>query len=156
MRFEQRQEQVVRVAPDQDGFTVIVANELASTDKRFCDPFDGASTRLVFKPICGYFLSFLSGARERRVCLPELVNTSPAGVRDSDCGCHTASVGKGLQKATLPLLGEFELIHQSPITVGPAIWRLARLNWRAVASGHNQRGKIVVLYGHKISPEISL
>jgi len=60
-----------------------------------------------------------AGASERRVCLPEFVNTSPAGVRDSDCGCHTASIGKGLQKATLPLLGEFELIHESPIKVRP-------------------------------------
>jgi hypothetical protein len=49
-RFEQRQEQVIRGAPDQDGLTVIVANELASANKRFCDPFDGSPTRLVFKP----------------------------------------------------------------------------------------------------------
>jgi hypothetical protein len=67
VRFEQRQEQVIRVAPDQDGFTVIVANQLASTDKRLCDPFDGAPTRLVFKSVGGYFLSFLPGARECRV-----------------------------------------------------------------------------------------
>jgi hypothetical protein len=96
MRLEQRQEQVIRVAPNQDGFTVIVANELASTDKRFCDPFNGAPTRLVFKPIGGYFFGLLPGARECRVCLPELVNTSPARVSDSDCGYHTAGVGKGL------------------------------------------------------------
>jgi hypothetical protein len=50
--------------------TVIVANELASTDKRFCDPFDSAPARLLFKPVGGYFLSFLPDARERRVCLP--------------------------------------------------------------------------------------
>jgi hypothetical protein len=142
VRFEQRQEQVIRVAPDQDGLTVIVANELASTDKRFCDPFDGAPTRLVFKPVGGYFLSFLPGASERRVCLPELVNASPAGLSDSDCGCHTASVGKGLQKATLPLLGEFEPIHDSPITVRPAIWRLgaadlARYRIRPQLKGQN-------------------
>ena len=123
MRFEQRQEQVIRVAPDQDGLTVIVTNELASTDERFCDPFDGAPARFVFEPVGGYFLSFLPGARESRVCLSELVNTSSAGIRESDSGCHTASVGKGLQKATLPLLGEFELIHDNPIS-RPAIWRL--------------------------------
>ena len=98
MRFEQRQEQVIRVAPDQDGLTVIVANDLASTDKRFCNPFDGAPARLLFKPVGGYFLSFLPGARERRVCLPELVNTSPAGVRDSDCGVTLPVLARASKK----------------------------------------------------------
>jgi hypothetical protein len=105
-RFEQRQEQVIRVAPDEDGFTVLVANELASTDERFCDPFDGAAgaPRLRSRSVAMSSAS-CQALGERRVCLSELVNTSAAGVRDSDSGC----VGKGLQKATLPLLGELSL-----------------------------------------------
>src|SRR5208282_3231671 len=37
--FEQRQEQIIRVAPDRDRLTVIVANGFTGTDERFCDAF---------------------------------------------------------------------------------------------------------------------
>ena len=95
-RFEQSQEQMIRVSADRDRLTVIVANEFARTDEGFGDAFHGAPTRLVFKPISGYFLCLLPGAGELRVCLPEFVNTSSAAASDRDSSCHAASVGEGL------------------------------------------------------------
>src|ERR1700719_2793687 len=69
-RFEQSQEQMIRVSADRDRLTVIVANAFACTDERFGDAFTGAPTRLRFEPIGGDILCFLPGAGELWVCLP--------------------------------------------------------------------------------------
>jgi hypothetical protein len=97
--FEQRQEQMIRIAPDGDGLTVIVANEFASADERFRDALYRAPTRLIFKAVGGHFLGFLPSAGERWVRLSELVDTGPTGARVSDCGYHAAGISEGLQEA---------------------------------------------------------
>src|SRR5258708_1564039 len=113
-RFEQSQEQMIRVSADRDRLTVIVANEIACTHERFGDAFNGAPTRLRFEPIGGDILCFLPGAGELWVCLPEFVDTSSATAGDRDCSCHAASVGEGLQKAPLAHFGELQPIHSPP------------------------------------------
>jgi hypothetical protein len=102
---EQREKQMVRKTPNLYRLTVIVANELAGTDERFCDPFDRAPTRLVLKPVNGYLFGFVPSGGKRRICLPEFVNPSSAAASNRSSGCHAASVGEGLQKASLPLFG---------------------------------------------------
>ena len=59
MRFEQRQEQMIRVSPNYDRLTLIVANQLTTTDERFWDAFYGAAPRLRFQPIDCDFFGFL-------------------------------------------------------------------------------------------------
>src|SRR5712671_2648924 len=115
-RFEQSQEQMIRVSADRDRLTVIVANEFACTDERFGDAFNGAPTRLRFEPIGGDILCFLPGAGELWVCLPEFVDTSSATAGDRDCSCHAASVGEDLQKAPLAHFGELQPIHSPLLT----------------------------------------
>jgi hypothetical protein len=65
--FEQRQEQIIRVAADRDGLTVIVANELASADERLRDAFYRAPARLLLKPVSGDFLGLFPRCRKDRV-----------------------------------------------------------------------------------------
>src|SRR5271165_336707 len=62
--FEQRQEQIIRVAPDHNRLTVVVANELASADERLRDALYGAPTRFLFKPVGGDFLVLVFGRRQ--------------------------------------------------------------------------------------------
>src|SRR6266446_1068850 len=65
-RFEQSQEQMIRVSAHPDRLTVIVANEFACTDEWFGDAFNGASTRCVCKPGSLHFFP----TRRRGGCLP--------------------------------------------------------------------------------------
>jgi hypothetical protein len=104
---------MVRKTPDRYRLTVIVANELAGADERFCDAFDGAPTRLVLKPVGGDLFGFVPSGGKRRVCLSELVDTSPASAGDSDCGGHAAGISKSLQEEILSLLGKPKFLHES-------------------------------------------
>src|SRR5258708_34027051 len=97
-RFEQSQEQMIRVSADRDRLTVIVTNEFACTDERFGDAFNGAPTRLRFEPIGGDILCFLPRAGELWVCFPEFVATSSATAADRGCTVHVSRFGTDLSK----------------------------------------------------------
>ena len=117
--------------------TVTVANELTGTDKRFCDPFDGAPTGLVFKPVGGYFLGFLPGARERRVCLPELVNTVRLVFATAIAAVTLPVLASASKKRPCLSLVSLSLFMRVLSQFDRLSGGLALLNWRAVASGHN-------------------
>src|SRR5882724_194984 len=113
VRLEQRQEQIIGVAPDHERLTVIVADEFPSTDEQFGHALYGAPTGLVLKSVGGYFLSLLPGAGESLVCLPELVDTRPASAGHSDCGSHAASISKSLQEELTPCRDQFAPFHRT-------------------------------------------
>ena len=67
VRFEQCHEEIIRVMPDRDRLTVIIANQFTCADERFFHARDSASSGLFLESISGDLLSVLPSTSEDRI-----------------------------------------------------------------------------------------
>ena len=93
-RLEQRQQQIVGIAPDSERLPVIVAHDLAAVDERLGHAVNGTPPGFGLQRVGGLFFGLVPGCGEVGILLAHLIDPRPGDAGDLSRDGDDAGVGK--------------------------------------------------------------